>query len=101
MNFLHRFRNQIWKSKRQTRVAISDNSLAQDLADPFGYGTRPVLMKTYTLTITEQQRDIIAAALSQFSQLHLGQTVSDREAAKHLEPRVRSLYDYIPNNLAT
>lgn len=58
-------------------------------------------MKTYTLTITEEQRNLIAAALVQFSQLHLGQTVSDREAAKHLEPRVRSLHDYAPNNLTT
>ena len=45
-------------------------------------------MDHYTLIINNEHRDIIAKALEKFSQMHLGQTSSEREVAKKLEASI-------------
>jgi len=41
-------------------------------------------MNNYTLIINDEQKQIITKALEKFSQLHLGQTQAEYEAAKKL-----------------
>lgn len=48
----------------------------------------------YTLTITEEQKQLIAKALEKFSQYTLGQTIAAQEAAKKLEPMISKLNQY-------
>ena len=48
----------------------------------------------YTITITEEQKQLIAKALEKFSQYTLGQTIAAQEAAKKLEPMISKLNQY-------
>lgn len=55
---------------------------------------------TYTIVLTEEQRQLVAKALDKFSQYTLGQTTSEREAAKKLEPKLGKLITYGTNDLS-
>ena len=48
----------------------------------------------YTITITEEQKQLIAKALEKFSQYTLGQTIAAQEAARKLEPMISKLNQY-------
>jgi hypothetical protein len=54
---------------------------------------------TYTIVLTEEQKNLIVKALDKFSQYTLGQTTSEREAAKKLEPKIGKLNSYGSNDL--
>ena len=54
---------------------------------------------TYTIIVTEEQRRLIANAVERFSQLHLGYTVADKEAAGKLFPKLNKLYKQGTNDL--
>lgn len=61
-------------------------------------------MNHYTLIIDKEQKQIIAKALEKFSEMHLGQTMAEYEAAKKLHKAVVTTKDSslgtIINNLA-
>jgi hypothetical protein len=55
--------------------------------------------QTYTIVVSEEQLHLIAAAVDKFSQLHLGSTVKEKEAAGKLLPKLRKLYKQGTNDL--
>jgi hypothetical protein len=54
---------------------------------------------TYNIIVTEEQRRLIANAVEKFSQLHLGYTIGDKEAAGKLLPKLTKLYKQGTNDL--
>jgi hypothetical protein len=54
---------------------------------------------TYTVILTEEQRQLLAKAVEKFSQLHLGFTLEDKEAAGKLFPKLNKLYKHGTNDL--
>lgn len=54
---------------------------------------------TYTIVLTEEQKKIITHAVEKFSQLHLGYTAADKEAAGKLLPKLNKLYKQGTNDL--
>ena len=54
---------------------------------------------TYTVILTEEQKRIITNAVERFSQLHLGYTIGDKEAAGKLLPKLTKLYKQGTNDL--
>ena len=48
----------------------------------------------YTITITEEQKQLIVHALEKFSQYTLGQTIACKEAARKLEPMISKLNQF-------
>ena len=55
--------------------------------------------ETYTIIITEEQKQLIAKAVEKFSQLHLGYTMGDKEAASKLLPKLNKMYKQGTNDL--
>lgn len=53
----------------------------------------------YTITITEEQKQLVALALSKFSEYTLGQTTVQQEAAKKLEQQVHRFSKHATNDL--
>lgn len=58
-------------------------------------------MDQYTLTINKDHKDIIVKALEKFSQMHLGQTIGEREAAKKLLLAITKSKGTIINSLTS
>lgn len=54
---------------------------------------------TYTIIVTEEQKQLIAKAVERFSQLHLGYMVADKEAAGKLFPKLNKLHKQGTNDL--
>lgn len=54
---------------------------------------------TYTIILTEEQRQLVVHAMEKFSQMHLGQQQSAKEAATKLVPRLNKLYKQGTNDL--
>jgi hypothetical protein len=46
---------------------------------------------TYTLTIDEQQKELIVKALEAYGQYHLGQRLTEQTTAKKLAPPISKL----------
>lgn len=56
-------------------------------------------MDHYTLIINKEQKQLIAKALEKFSEMHLGQTQAEYEAAKKLHKSVSRIKPDTINNL--
>jgi len=54
---------------------------------------------TYTITLSEEQKQLIVSALAKFSEYSLGQTTTAQEAAKKLEPMISKLSQYGSNDI--
>lgn len=54
---------------------------------------------TYTIVLTEEQKKIITHAVEKFSQLHMGYTLEDHEAAKKLLPKLVIMHKHGTNDL--
>ena len=54
---------------------------------------------TYTIIVTEEQKRLIVQAVEKFSQLHMGQQQSTKEAAAKLLPRLSKMYKQGTNDL--
>ena len=57
-------------------------------------------MRTFTYIFSEQQKNLIAEALTMYAQLQVGQRGGDQLAAKKLEPHVTKAKDFGTNNLS-
>jgi hypothetical protein len=53
----------------------------------------------YTIIITEEQKQLIAQAVEKFSQMHVGQQQSAKEAAAKLLPKLTKMYKQGTNDL--
>lgn len=47
---------------------------------------------TYTIVLTKEQKDLVCKAMEKFSQLYVGQTTEEREAAGKLAPKLIKAY---------
>lgn len=58
-----------------------------------------MIQDTYTVVLTEEQKQLLLMAVEKFSQLHLGYTLDDHEAAKKLLPRLAVIHKHGTNDL--
>jgi hypothetical protein len=54
---------------------------------------------TYIIILTAEQKQLLLKAVEKFSQLHLGYTLDDHEAAKKLLPKLANTHKHGTNDL--
>lgn len=47
---------------------------------------------TYTIILTQEQKELVCKAMDRFSQMHLGQTAKECEVAKKLTPLLHKAF---------